>query len=255
MNDPRLAVTDGPAAFRFSAVPPRQSLVDSVVGQLAAQIESGGAAPGSRLPAETDLCRQFGVSRTVVREAIARLKADQLVETQPGLGLFVVRRAPGQGVLRLRGSEGTSVERAREMLEFRAGLETEAARLAAIRRTDQDRAAIRAALARIEEVERGGGNGGAEDLALHMAIARASRNGYIVQVLQFLAAPLAEAISASRTLSAQPREDSERARAEHRLVIEAIDAGDPEIATLQMRRHLANGEHRLLQVQRRIAAA
>jgi len=106
--------SDSPAAFQFSAMPPRQSLVDSVVDQLAAQIESGGAAPGSRLPAENEMCRQFGVSRTVVREAIARLKADPLVETQPGLGLFVVRRAPGQGVQRLRGSEGSAVERARE---------------------------------------------------------------------------------------------------------------------------------------------
>jgi GntR family transcriptional repressor for pyruvate dehydrogenase complex len=255
MIDPRPDAPGAPAAFRFSAVPPRQSLVDSVVGQLAAQIESGGAAPGSRLPAENDLCRQFGVSRTVVREAIARLKADQLVETQRGLGLFVVRRAPGQGVLRLRGSEGNAVERAREMLEFRAGLEAEAARLAALRRTDEDVAAIRAALARIDEVERAGGNGGAEDLALHTAIARASRNGYIVQVLQFLATPLVDAISASRTLSVRPVEDIEQAREEHRAVVAAIAAGDPEIATLQMRRHLANGEHRLLQVQRRGAAA
>ncbi|MFY7950602.1 MAG: FadR/GntR family transcriptional regulator [Gemmatimonas sp.] len=239
-----------PNAFQFSAVPPRQSLVDSVVGQLVAQIESGAAVPGSRLPAENDLCRQFGVSRTVVREAVARLKADQLVETQPGLGLFVVRRMPGQGVLRLRGTEGSAVERAREMLEFRAGLETEAARLAALRRTERDVATIRAACERIEEVERAGGNAAAEDLALHMAIARTSRNGYIVQVLQFLATPLVDAISASRTLSVRPVEDIERAREEHRRVVDAIAAGDPEIATLQMRRHLSNGEHRLLQVER-----
>lgn len=239
--------SDSRSAFQFSAVPPRQSLVDSVVGQLAAQIESGGAAPGSRLPAENEMCRQFGVSRTVVREAIARLKADQLVETQPGLGLFVVRRAPGQGVLRLRSSEGSAVERAREMLEFRAGLETEAARLAALRRTDANVAEIRAALARIDEVERTGGNGGAEDLALHMAIARASRNGYIVQVLRFLAAPLTDAISDSRTITARRVEDIEQTREEHRRVVEAIAAGDPDIATLQMRRHLANGERRLLQ--------
>jgi len=255
MNTSRPDSPEAARAFQFSAVAPRQSLVESVVGQLAAQIESGGAAPGSRLPAENDLCRQFGVSRTVVREAIARLKADQLVQTQPGLGLFVVHRAPGQGVLRLRGSEGSALERAREMLEFRAGLETEAARLAAIRRTGEDVAAIRAALARIAEVERAGGNGGAEDLALHTAIARASRNGYIVQVLQFLARPLVDAISASREFGVRPVEESEQARDEHRLVVEAIAAGDPEIATLQMRRHLANGEYRLLQAQGRRAVA
>jgi GntR family transcriptional repressor for pyruvate dehydrogenase complex len=247
MPDPLPALPDV-SAFRFSAVPQRQSLVGSVVEQLAGQIESGAAAQGSRLPAENELCRQFGVSRTVVREAIARLKADQLVETQPGLGLFVTRREPGQGVLRLRASAGSSeAERAREMLEFRAGLETEAARLAAMRRSDADIAAIRAALARIEDAEREGGNGGTEDLALHMAIAHASGNGYIVQVLQFLAVSLRDAISHSRTLTARRAEHLAQARQEHARVVDAIVAGDPDIATLQMRRHLANGEQRLLE--------
>lgn len=236
------------APLRFTALPQRTSLVGTVVEQLIRQIESGVAAPGSRLPAEAEMCRQFAVSRTVVREAVARLKADQLVETQPGLGLFVVRRPPGQGVLKLRAPEGSTVERARELLEFRAGLETEAARLAALRRTDDDIVAMRGALTLIDETERAGGNGGAEDLDFHMTIARASKNGYIVQVLQFLSGSLRDAISHSRVVTARRREHVVAAQREHALVVEAIVAGDPDIATLQMRRHLCNGERRLLQL-------
>jgi GntR family transcriptional repressor for pyruvate dehydrogenase complex len=249
MNDPRPATrptsADASPGFRFAALPQRQSLVGTVVEQLARQIESGAAAPGSRLPAESELCRQFAVSRTVVREAVARLKADQLVETQPGLGLFVVRRAPGQGVLRLNPSEGSTAERARELLEFRAGLEAEAARLAALRRTDDDIAAIRAAFARIEETERAGGIGGVEDLALHMAIARAAKNAYIVQVLQFLSDSLRDSICQSRIVAQTRREHLQAARDEHARVVDAIIAGDPDAATLQMRVHLGNGERRL----------
>jgi len=237
-----------PPELRFEAVPQRTSLVGTVVEQLARQIESGAAMPGSRLPAENELCRQFGVSRTVIREAVARLKADQLVETRPGLGLFVARRPPGQGVLKLRAPEGSAIERARELLEFRAGLETEAVRLAALRRSDADIVELRAALARIDTVERAGGNGGAEDLELHMAIARASKNGYIVQVLQFLASSLRDAISHSRVVSVHWHEHIDAAHHEHAAVLDAIVAGDADLATRQMRRHLSNGERRLLSI-------
>jgi GntR family transcriptional repressor for pyruvate dehydrogenase complex len=248
MPDLRSASRAAEPSMPFSALPQRQSLVDTVVEQLAHRLESGAAAPGARLPAESELCRQFAVSRTVVREAVARLKADGLVETLPGLGLYVARRPPGEGVLRLRAPQGSVAERARELLEFRAGLETESARLAALRRSDADIASMREALARIDAIERAGDNGGAEDLAFHMAIARASGNGYIVQVLQFLSGSLRDAISHSRIVTARRREHVEAAQREHGLVVEAIVSADPDIAALQMRRHLINGERRLLQL-------
>jgi GntR family transcriptional repressor for pyruvate dehydrogenase complex len=254
MSDPRSDPGTDPGSgtsFRFPPVPQRQSLVGTVVEQLTRRIESGEAAPDARLPAETELCRQFAVSRTVVREAVARLKAEQLVETRPGLGLFVARRTPGQGVLRLRASGGSAIDRSRELLEFRAGLEADAARLAAERRTDEDIAAMRAALERIDATDRAGANAGADDLAFHMAIAHASKNGYIVQVLGFLSVTLRDAISHGHELIAWRREDVEALQREHAHVLDAIVAGDPDIAMLQMRRHLSNGERRLLAIASR----
>ncbi len=234
------------AAIELAGPPQRQSLVGHVVERLAAQIRAGEVAPGERLPTEPELCAMFSVSRTVVREAIAQLKAERLVDSVQGLGLYVTRRAPGEGVLRLRGSSGTAAQTAREVLEFRAGLETQAARLAALRRSDADVAAMRGALARLDAAERAGATGSDDDLAFHLAIARASGNPFIVQTLQFLSLSLRDAIEQGRGASVRRRGAIEAAQREHAEVLAAIVARDATRAMREMARHLANGERRLL---------
>lgn len=226
---------------------PRRSLVGHVVERLAAQIRAGALAPGDRLPTEPELCARFEVSRTVVREAVAQLKAEQLVDSIQGLGVYVTRRAPGEGVLRLRGSAGAgAADAARAMLEFRAGLETQAARLAAGRRSDADLAAMRAALDRLDRAERSGATGSDDDLAFHMAVARASGNPFIVQTLEFLAASLRDAIDQGRGATARRGDAIEAAQREHRQVLEAIAGRDASRAARAMASHLAAGERRLL---------
>lgn len=235
------------AAIELAGPPQRQSLVGHLVERLAAQIRAGEIAPGDRLPTEPELCAMFSVSRTVVREAIAQLKAERLVDSVQGLGLYVTRRAPGEGVLRLRGSSGSAGETAREVLEFRAGLETQAARLAALRRSDVDIAAMRAALERLDAAERRGATGSGDDLAFHLAIARASGNPFIVQTLQFLSESLRDAIEQGRGASVRRRGALEAAQREHAEVLAAIVARDATRAMREMARHLANGERRLLE--------
>src|SRR5450830_1049031 len=149
----------GGAGIKIRAVPQRQSLVATVVEQLADQVRSGAVAPGSRLPAESELSRLFEVSRTVVREAVAQLKADELVETLPGQGLYVTNPGPGQGILRLRPPEGDASQIASELLEFSAGLEADSARLSALRRTRADIKALKRAFARLTAVQGEGGSG------------------------------------------------------------------------------------------------
>ena len=228
------------------AVPQRQSLVEAVVEQLTRQVRSGVAAPGSRLPAESELSRRFDVSRTVVREAVARLKADGLVETLPGQGLFVTDPGPGSGLLRLRPPEGDATRIAAELLEFRAGLEVDSARLAASRRTPADMRALRRAFARLEGVQGEGGSGAEEEVAFHLQIARASHNTYIIQVLEFLSASMHVAISRSREMDATRSEYLVDAHEEHTAIFAAIIAGDPERAVRAMRAHLQAGQARLL---------
>jgi GntR family transcriptional regulator, transcriptional repressor for pyruvate dehydrogenase complex len=234
--------------LKITAVPPRNTLVSSVVAQLAQQIRSGVVAPGSKLPTETELCALFQVSRTVVREAVAQLKAEELVETVHGVGLYVTRSPPGQGVLRLRASAGNALDTAREMLDFRAGLESQAARLAAERRSASDLDAMKRALAGVDRAERSGASGTAQDLDFHMAIAQASRNAFIVQVQDFLMASLQAAISHSREIgdTAIRTAHFEIARREHAAVLAAIAARQPDLAAQAMQQHLTEGHARLL---------
>lgn len=236
------------SALNITAVPQPSTLVSSVVDQLAGQIRSGTVGPGTKLPTESELCTRFHVSRTVVREALAQLKAEELVHSIRGLGLYVAQRMPGHGLLRLRGSAGSQLENAREMLDFRAGLESQAARLAASRRTPADILAIKQALEGINEAERTGRTGAAEDLQFHLAIAKASQNAYIVQVQNFLLTSLEAAISHSRELTdtVMREEHFGIARKEHADVFEAIVGGNAEEAAFAMQQHLNKGHVRLL---------
>ena len=110
------------------------SLTATVIRQLTIEIEQGRWKPGDRLPAESSLAATFGVSRTVIREAVSALKAAGLVSSRQGRGMFVVeppRREPFLGIT----GDPASLEDALALLELRLALETEMSALAAERRT------------------------------------------------------------------------------------------------------------------------
>ncbi|PTU04786.1 GntR family transcriptional regulator, partial [Pseudomonas sp. HMWF031] len=109
------------------------NLAHDLVAKLTQSILLGQMLPGAKLPSENTIVQEHGVSRTVVREAISKLQASGLVETRHGIGTFVLERAPEQG-LRLNVDTALGV---RSILELRLGLETQAAALAATRRSDQ----------------------------------------------------------------------------------------------------------------------
>src|SRR6202045_3149407 len=93
-------------------------------------------APGSRLPSENQLARQFGVSRSAVREAVSGVESLGLLQIRKGAGMFV--RAPMVGNLELRGLESCNLASAAKLLEIRSGLDAAAARIAAVRRTAEE---------------------------------------------------------------------------------------------------------------------
>lgn len=127
-----------------SAAPKRRqhSLATDLVTELSQRILLGKIAPGQKLPSENQIVREHGVSRTVVREAISKLQASGLVVTHHGIGTFVLERGDQTG-LRLKVE---TVSRVRDIIELRIGLETQAVALAAVRRTDEQLAAMRQAL-------------------------------------------------------------------------------------------------------------
>ena len=132
---------------------------------------------GSRLPSENAMARHFGVSRPVIREAIAVLKAEGLVETRSGSGAFV--RKPGQAAgLQADTVTRESVQSLLSLIEVRRGIEAEMAALAAVRRSPQQVAEIKRAVRRIDEAAAAGRDGVDEDVQFHLSIAKATGNPY-----------------------------------------------------------------------------
>ena len=167
------------------ALGPALNRTQELTQRLAAEILSGRLQPGARLPTEQELSLATGVSRTVVREAVAALRADGLVMTRQGLGAFVpadVQRRP----FRIDPDEVKSAKDVLQILELRMGMEVEASGLAAERRTSDDLMQIEAALKSIEAEIEAGGNAVDADFQFHLAIFRSVHNRYFPQLLEFL---------------------------------------------------------------------
>ena len=121
-----------------------QKLSDRVYGDIVDRIIQREFGEGERLPSEEQLASYYGVSRPIVREALARLRDDELIRSQRGAGSFVQRR-PERAMLEFAPLE--SLADIQRCFEFRIAVETEAARLAAIKATDEERVALAQALA------------------------------------------------------------------------------------------------------------
>ena len=121
------------------------SLADVLAQRLTDDIASGQLKPGEKLPAEHQLADTYGVSRPIVREAIGRLKHDGLLVSRQGAGVFVVESGI-PSVFRLQVSDFTDRDEIRGIIELLMAIESTATEMAALRRTDEDLAAIQAQL-------------------------------------------------------------------------------------------------------------
>ena len=135
-----------PASAVQSVLPRRpRSLAHELVTMLSDRIRDGSYPATDKLPTEAALMAEFGVSRTVVREAISQLQAAGLVETRHGIGTFVLGLGDG-AAFRIAPDQLSTLNEVIAVLELRIGVETETAALAALRRTDDDLARMRSAL-------------------------------------------------------------------------------------------------------------
>ncbi|ANN66720.1 FadR/GntR family transcriptional regulator [Bordetella bronchialis] len=220
------------------------NLTEKLSEILTRQIESGERAPGSRLPTEEQLAAEYGVSRTVVREGIARLKSDGLVTTRQGLGAFVAETltaAPFR--IQAAGAE-TPQEMVQQVFELRIGVETQAAALAAERATAAQLREIRTALKQLEQVQKHGGDGVEEDMRFHRAIARATNNRIYDDFARFLERHVREQLGISRRNSTVAGW-LQAVQQEHQAIYDAIAARDGMAAAQAAGAHVRNGMERL----------
>jgi DNA-binding FadR family transcriptional regulator len=221
------------------------NLAERVVGALAAQIRGGELRPGQKLPTEAQAVNRFGVSRTVVREALSRLQAAGLVETRHGVGTFVAARR--ESGLRADAAEIATVVDLLAMLELRISVESEAAALAARRRTRVQLAAMKQALEHFQAEIAAGRETVAADFAFHTLVAEATDNRYFTSVMASFgpkSIPRARLKYPGMTEGAR-RDYLIRVNREHQDIYDAIQRGDADGARAAMRNHIGNGRERL----------
>lgn len=221
----------------------RPRLAQTVVDELRRQIESGMLPAGTQLPTEPQLEARFEVSRTVVREAIAELRAGGLVAPIQGKGMFVTE-PPVAAAVSLTPVEIQNIPQTLEMLEFRIALEAEAAAIAAYRRSASQEEAIRTAHHEMAKRIELGQLAVETDFAFHMAVAAATNNRYFVDSLARFG-PRAIPRSQFPTLpGASDKQYLLGVLEEHDRILEAIAEQDAEAARAAMRVHLTGSQKR-----------
>lgn len=230
----------------FKKVSAGLSLSDKVARDLLQKIESGELPPGTKLPTEPELSKQFGVSRTVVREAISRLKNEGMVDSQQGSGVYVSEQSQLRP-LRIKVEDATSLESVMQIIELRRAIEAEVAALVAVRRTPKHLEAIGQALAAITADMTAGGNGVLADVAFHRSIAEATGNPFLLKTLIFLNQFLEAATRVTRSIEARRDDFMREVREEHESIVAAIRAGDAVAARAAAQTHMFNVARRLAQ--------
>jgi DNA-binding FadR family transcriptional regulator len=221
------------------------SLAQNVVEHVSRMINDGRIKPGEKIPSETEIIADLGVSRSVVREAVSHLQAAGMVETFQGKGTFAVAGTPQR-----MGLDPNSVETMHDvlaLLELRIMLEAESAGLAAARSTEAQLAQVRHALENFVECCRAGAPTADADTTFHLAIAQASNNRYLYDTLNHLGQhflPRARLLTAKLSRDA-PAVFIERVMREHEDIFNAIARRDSESARAAMRTHLSNSRERL----------
>jgi DNA-binding FadR family transcriptional regulator len=231
-----------------------QTLVVRLSDTLRRAIVAGQFPPGSKLPSEAQLTEAHGVSRTVVREAIAALRADRLVEAQQGAGVFVLD-PPAPQIPAFGNLDQARVSSVIELLELRTAVEVEAAGLAALRRSPAQEETIFERHHAVRDCLDAGVPTSEADFALHLAIAEATNNARFREFLSMIGPRIIP-----RAAIRDGEHEADQANYimliddEHQQIVAAISAGDEDGARAAMRRHLRGSQERyrtLLRGQRK----
>ena len=225
-----------------------RALGDEIVSSLSSGIRKGELKVGAKLPTEAQIMSRFDVSRTVVREALSKLQAAGQVETRHGIGTFVIAPAAARN-FKITRQDMSTVADVICVLELRISLETEAAGLAAQRRSQANLDVMKAALTSFEESVQQNLDGVPSDFAFHMEVAKATGNQHFADLMNYLGTMI---IPRARMNTLQRAPEGrlaylQRVNAEHESIFVAIRNQDPEAARAAMRTHLSNSRERLRQ--------
>jgi DNA-binding FadR family transcriptional regulator len=223
-----------------------RGLVSEIVESLGNSIREGHLLPGEKLPTEAEIMIRFDVSRTVVREALSRLQASSLVETRHGIGTFVLQ-VHDSGNFKIAPEDFATVDDVISVLELRISLETEAAGLAAQRRTAENLTAMELALQAFHDSINLDSDAVPPDFQFHMEVARSTGNRHFADLMTYLGTMIIPRTRVNTTQNAPEGRLNylQRVHTEHESIYNAIRNQDAEAARAAMRTHLSNSRERL----------
>lgn len=210
----------------------RPRLYEQIVHELLAHIRQHDLGAGDKLPAERELAKALGVSRASLAQALVALEVVGVIHVRHGEGATVLRTAEGEDAL--LNAVRQHQDSLRDIIDARSALEAKLAALAAERRTDEDLAAIAAALELMERQVAAGERALEGDQAFHEAVTRAGHS----QVLARLMGEISELILETRIESLSTPGRPETSLAKHRIIAAAIRDRDPVAAALAMTDHI-----------------
>lgn len=225
-------------------------LVQEIVNSLTTSIRDGVIKPGDKLPTESEIMARFEVSRTVVREALSKLQASGLVETRHGIGTFALA-VPDTSNFKISGCDFSTLADVIALLELRISLETEAAGLAAQRRTDANLAAMEVALKAFSDAIEHDSEAVPSDFAFHMEVSRATGNRHFADLMTYLGTMIIPRTRVNTSNSAPEGRLKylQQAHGDHENIYNAIRNQDSDGARAAMRTHLSNSRDRLRKAQ------
>ena len=234
-----------------------RSLTQTLVDDFTQQVALKQLKTGDKLPTEMSIMQTFGVSRTVVREALSKLQAAGLVETHHGIGTFVLEPS-ADSRFRMSGVPLISDGDVQTALEFRLGIEVECAGLAALRRTPEQLKAMRTVLDEFEQnlaektpkkatFDQSLGNTVAPDFQFHLLLAQAAHNRYFVDLMSHLGTSIIprSRLAIAKKISIQMPAYLSRVNQEHETIYQAVVRQDAESARAAARLHLTNSRERM----------
>jgi GntR family transcriptional repressor for pyruvate dehydrogenase complex len=214
-----------------------KKIADQVFEQIQDLIYRGQLKAGEQLLPERELAESLNVSRNSVREAINKLIERKLIENRQGMGTFVRKPEAGQQDNPLSTVLGDDIS-AQELLEFRLGLECNAAVLAARKATSEDIAELNSVMEEMRRLVKEGSMGHEEDVRFHMAIAYATKNRVHIHMMKRFYDLLYYGIWKSHMYLDQERPDLEEILRQHVKILEAIRNHDTQMAYEFMRDHI-----------------
>jgi len=217
----------------------KEKVYEIIFRKIQKDITEGKLAVGDKMPSERELAAQYQVSRTSIREAMRVLELGDVVEIRQGDGTFI-KNVTFSSIKDKLAHVLTQSDKALlyEMLELRLILESQCAALAAMRATSQDIRQIAKALEMMKQAREDEALGVQSDLDFHLAIAEATHNTVLQQLISSLTPHVRNTIEATRRHRLVSSDHYEQTFEEHKAIYIAISRGDSDVAKELMENHI-----------------